>query len=34
MLDHPWMLEIRSRRVNVARFLATVWGWEDAKEEA
>ncbi|KAK3340132.1 putative MEK1 protein [Neurospora tetraspora] len=32
MLDHPWMLEIRSRRVNVARFLATVWGWEDEKE--
>lgn len=29
MLEHPWMIEMRSKRVNMAHFLATVWGWEE-----
>ncbi|TGO27768.1 hypothetical protein BPAE_0037g00540 [Botrytis paeoniae] len=27
MLEHPWMVEMRGKRVNMAHFLATVWGW-------
>lgn len=29
MLEHPWMIEMRSKRVNMAHFLATVWAWEE-----
>ncbi|KAK2628448.1 hypothetical protein QTJ16_001551 [Diplocarpon rosae] len=29
MLEHPWMIEMRAKRVNMAHFLATVWGWEE-----
>jgi mitogen-activated protein kinase kinase len=29
MLEHPWMIEMRGKRVNMAHFLATVWGWEE-----
>lgn len=29
MLEHPWMIEMRSKRVNMAHFLATVWGWQE-----
>ena len=29
MLEHPWMVEIRSKRVNMASFLKTVWDWKD-----
>ncbi len=31
MLDHPWMVEMRSKRVNMSRYLAKVWGWDDAE---
>lgn len=31
MLEHPWMVEMRSKRVNMAHFLSTVWGWEEKK---
>ncbi|RDW70169.1 map kinase kinase [Coleophoma crateriformis] len=31
MLEHPWMIEMRSKRVNMAHFLSTVWGWDDKK---
>lgn len=31
MLEHPWMVEMRTKRVNMARYLAQVWGWDDAK---
>lgn len=30
MLEHPWMVEMRTKRVNMARYLSQVWGWEDA----
>jgi mitogen-activated protein kinase kinase len=29
MLEHPWMVEMRGKRVNMASFLSTVWGWEE-----
>ncbi|PQE16743.1 map kinase kinase protein [Rutstroemia sp. NJR-2017a WRK4] len=29
MLEHPWMVEMRSKRVNMAHFLSTVWGWSE-----
>jgi hypothetical protein len=31
MLEHPWMIEMRSKRVNMAHFLAKVWGWDETK---
>lgn len=31
MLDHPWMLEMREKRVNMARYLSQVWGWEEER---
>ncbi|KAL1297147.1 hypothetical protein AAFC00_004723 [Neodothiora populina] len=27
MLEHPWMLEMKAKRVNMAQFLKTVWDW-------
>lgn len=33
MLEHPWMVEMRAKRVNMAHFLATVWGWEEGPTE-
>lgn len=27
MLEHPWMLEMKKKKVNMALFLAKVWGW-------
>jgi mitogen-activated protein kinase kinase len=27
MLEHPWMIDMKSKRVNMGHFLATVWGW-------
>lgn len=29
MLDHPWMVEMRSKRVNMSRYLSQVWGWDE-----
>lgn len=29
MLEHPWMVEMKSKRVNMQHFLATVWGWKE-----
>lgn len=34
MMEHPWMVEMRSKRVNMEKYLAQVWGWNDAKEPA
>ena len=27
MLEHPWMTEMRGKRVNMPHFLSEVWGW-------
>jgi mitogen-activated protein kinase kinase len=29
MLEHPWMVDMASKRVNMARYLAQVWNWND-----
>ncbi|KAL1974101.1 hypothetical protein VTN31DRAFT_5661 [Thermomyces dupontii] len=29
MLEHPWMLDIKNKKVNMASFVKKVWGWED-----
>ncbi|KAI9884460.1 MAG: putative RNA helicase [Watsoniomyces obsoletus] len=29
MLDHPWMLEMKAKKVNMAHFLREVWDWKD-----
>ncbi|KAJ6780296.1 hypothetical protein PWT90_07536 [Aphanocladium album] len=29
MLDHPWMVEMKSKRVNMVKYLSFVWGWDD-----
>ncbi|KAJ9165468.1 MAP kinase [Coniochaeta hoffmannii] len=34
MLDHPWMLEMKTKRVNMARYLSQVWGWDEAENAA
>jgi len=28
MLEHPWILEMKNKRVGMARFLAQVWDWK------
>ncbi|TLD33350.1 hypothetical protein PspLS_00588 [Pyricularia sp. CBS 133598] len=32
MLEHPWMVDMKSKRVNMTRYLAQVWGWDDKGE--
>jgi mitogen-activated protein kinase kinase len=29
MLEHPWMVEMKSKKVNMERFLREVWDWKD-----
>ncbi|KAI9785068.1 MAG: Protein kinase C signaling pathway involved MAPKK protein [Peltula sp. TS41687] len=29
MLDHPWMVEMKAKKVNMAHFLREVWDWKD-----
>jgi mitogen-activated protein kinase kinase len=29
MLEHPWMVELRTKKVNMKRFLREVWDWTD-----
>ena len=29
MLEHPWMVEMRSKKVSMERFLQQVWDWKD-----
>lgn len=31
MLEHPWLIDMRKKTVNMERFLQTVWGWKDEK---
>ena len=30
MLEHPWMVEMRTKRVNMGRYLSKVWGWDES----
>jgi mitogen-activated protein kinase kinase len=34
MLEHPWMVDMRTKRVNMAKYLSQVWGWDDAEAKA
>jgi mitogen-activated protein kinase kinase len=29
MLDHPWMLDMKNKKVNMANFVKQVWDWSD-----
>ncbi|KAJ5678979.1 MAP kinase kinase MKK2/SSP33 [Penicillium macrosclerotiorum] len=29
MLDHPWMQDMRNKKVNMANFVKQVWDWKD-----
>ncbi|MCJ1412457.1 Protein kinase C signaling pathway involved MAPKK protein [Ptychographa xylographoides] len=29
MLEHPWMVDIKGKKVNMEKFLAQVWEWKD-----
>jgi len=29
MLEHPWMVEMKAKKVNMEHFLKKVWGWTD-----
>jgi len=29
MLEHPWMLEMKTKKPNMALFLQKVWQWPD-----
>ncbi|KAL1989372.1 hypothetical protein VTN96DRAFT_134 [Rasamsonia emersonii] len=29
MLEHPWMLDIKNKKVNMANFVKQVWDWKD-----
>lgn len=31
MLEHPWMVEMKSKRVNMEKYLSQVWGWDEVK---
>ena len=32
MMEHPWMVEMKSKRVNMEKYLSQVWGWDEAKQ--
>ncbi|KAG5952650.1 hypothetical protein E4U53_000223 [Claviceps sorghi] len=34
MLDHPWMLDMRAKRVNMVKYLSFVWGWDEEQVAA
>ncbi|KAJ5713694.1 MAP kinase kinase MKK2/SSP33 [Penicillium malachiteum] len=29
MLEHPWMQDMKTKKVNMANFIAQVWGWKN-----
>ena len=29
MMEHPWMVEMKSKRVNMVKYLSFVWGWDN-----
>lgn len=34
MMEHPWMVEMKTKRVNMEKYLSQVWGWDEASKEA
>ena len=33
-MEHPWMVEMRSKRVNMVKYLSYVWGWGDQPKDS
>lgn len=31
MMEHPWMVDMRSKRVNMVKYLSYVWGWDEKR---
>lgn len=31
MMEHPWMVEMKSKKVNMVKYLSYVWGWDTEK---
>ncbi|KAF4506861.1 hypothetical protein G6O67_006899 [Ophiocordyceps sinensis] len=31
MMEHPWMVEMQSKRVNMVKYLSYVWGWDEQR---
>lgn len=29
MQEHPWMQDMKNKKVNMANFVRQVWGWEE-----
>lgn len=29
MLEHPWMVDMKTKKVNMSHFLKQVWDWTD-----
>ncbi|RYP31808.1 hypothetical protein DL767_005539 [Monosporascus sp. MG133] len=34
MLEHPWMMEMKTKRVNMQRYLSQVWGWDETETKS
>jgi mitogen-activated protein kinase kinase len=32
MLEHPWMMDMKTKRVNMEKYLSQVWGWDDTSD--
>lgn len=32
MQEHPWMVEMKTKKVDMHQFLKTVWGWTDEEQ--
>ena len=30
-MEHPWMVEMKAKRVNMVKYLSFVWGWGEKK---
>jgi mitogen-activated protein kinase kinase len=29
MLEHPWIVDMKNKKVNMANFVKQVWDWKD-----
>jgi mitogen-activated protein kinase kinase len=34
MLEHPWIVEMKTKRVNMEKYLSQVWGWDETVKAA
>jgi mitogen-activated protein kinase kinase len=33
MLEHPWVMEMETKKVDMVKFLTQVWKWSDPKAD-